>query len=60
MQTPIDTLKSKVSATSQSAVARELNVTRQLISQILLGQCGISDEMALKLGYEKVYRRKRA
>jgi plasmid maintenance system antidote protein VapI len=36
---------------SNAEVARELGITRSYISQIVLGQCHVSAEVAQKLGY---------
>lgn len=58
---PIDVLKSRVQKSSQSQVARDLEVSKQLISALLLRHRKISKRMARKLGLETVmtYRRKR-
>lgn len=58
---PIDVLKGRVQKSSQSQVARDLDVSKQLISALLLRQRKISKRMARKLGLETVmtYRRKR-
>lgn len=58
---PIDVLKNRVQKSSQSQVARDLEVSKQLISALLLRQRKISKRMARKLGLETVmtYRRKR-
>ena len=48
-----------VEKSTQSAVARELDVPRQYIQQILSNERPISESLALKLGYMRVWKKVR-
>ena len=56
---PIDVLRERVDQSSQTAVADELEVSKQMVSAMLKGQRRISDRIAARLGLEKIvlYRR---
>lgn len=51
---PLDALIDRVSGSSQSEVARQLGVSRQLVSQILAGDKAISEAVANRLGFRRV------
>jgi plasmid maintenance system antidote protein VapI len=50
----LDELKHEVEKDNKSKVAASLGVTPQLISLILVGDRGISDALALRLGFIKL------
>lgn len=58
---PLKTLRAKVAASTQSAVARELGVSRQYIQQVIDSERPLSDGLLERLGYERVttYRRRK-
>ena len=46
--------KDKISASNGNRVARELGFSQSYIHQVLTGKRGISDKLALKLGFKAV------
>jgi len=46
--------KERVSVSSSTRVARELGFSQSYIHQVLTGKRGISDKLALKLGFKAV------
>lgn len=58
---PIDVLRKMVAASTQQAVADQLKISRQLVGMMVTEQRAVSDDVARKLGYEKVtvYRKVR-
>jgi plasmid maintenance system antidote protein VapI len=53
-KTPLEALRAKIKALgSQSAVARELGITRAYMSDIVRGRRGISPRIANSLGFKK-------
>lgn len=50
----IEELKRRVAVSSQKAVAEQLDITPQYLSDILNGRRGLSDNIVFKLGFVKV------
>jgi len=52
---PLDKLRAGCAAKGLRAYAREIGACHTQISRVLSGQCGVSDTLAAKLGYARVW-----
>lgn len=57
MDIVVKVIKTKAAMSSQSEVAKELGVSPQYLSDILREKRSVSEAVAAKLGFERVWRK---